>query len=71
MSKKYNNFCFFKQKIVRKKGTQMLDQQEEFELLLRDKKGDYHTFPGDQLYEAIVNQVEHIKYIHKLEDLRN
>ncbi|MET4548788.1 EAL domain-containing protein [Lactococcus lactis] len=69
MSKKYNNFCFFKQKIVKKKGTQMLDQQEEFELLLRDKKEDYHIFPGDQLYEAIVNQVEHIKYIHKLEGL--
>lgn len=70
MSEKYKNFCFFKQRIVRKKGTQMLDQQqEEFELLLRDDKGKYHIFPEKRLYEAIVNQVEHIKYIRKLEEL--
>lgn len=68
LSEKYKNFCFFKQKIVRKKGTRMLDQ-EEYELLLRDNKGKHYMFPEKKLYEAIVNQVEHEKYIQKLENL--
>lgn len=45
MLDKYHHFCFFKQRIVRKKGCQRIIKEDEYELLLRCKQEGAYVFP--------------------------
>ncbi|WP_406834518.1 EAL domain-containing protein [Lactococcus lactis] len=69
MSNKYENLSFFRQRIVRKEGTRMLIQEEEYELLLRNDNDGRSSFPEKLLGEAIVDHEEHKKYLKKIECL--
>ena len=55
VSNKYENLSFFRQRIVRKEGTRMLIQEEEYELLLRNDNDGRSSFPEKLLGEAIVD----------------
>lgn len=66
---KYHHFCFFKQRIVRKKGSQRIIKEDEYELLLRCKRGETYVFPEKELGEAMLDRLEHKQYLKKIERL--
>lgn len=49
MLDKYHHFCFFKQRIVRKKGSQKIIKEDEYESLLRCKRGETYVFQEKSL----------------------
>ena len=65
----YKNITFFRQRIVRKKGVHMLEEGEEYELLLRNENNGNTVFPNTLIEEAIVNHLEHRNYLKKIEYL--
>lgn len=69
MPDKYDHFCFFQQEIVRKKGSQKIIQDKEYELLLRCKQEGAYVFPEKELGRAMVNRLEHKQYLKKIEYL--
>lgn len=69
MTDKYENLTFFRQRIVRKQGTKMVIQDEEYELLLRCGVDWHYTFPQKEFEQAILNPIEHNHYLNKIEQL--
>lgn len=66
MTDKYENITFFRQRIVRKQGTKMVIQEEEYELLLRCWIDGHYTFPQKEFEQAILNPIEHKDYLKKI-----
>lgn len=69
MTDKYENLTFFRQRIVRKQGTEMVIQDEEYELLLRCSIDGHYIFPAKELGQAMLDHLEHKYYLKKLERL--
>ncbi|WP_406835104.1 EAL domain-containing protein [Lactococcus lactis] len=68
MQDRYENFTFFRQRIVSKQNTEVI-QGEEYELLLRSKRGETYVFPEKEFGEAMVDRLEHKQYLKKIEYL--
>lgn len=69
MTNKYENLTFFRQRIVRKVGLHMIREGEEYELLLRNNNDDHFAFPTTIFEEAIINHLEHTKYLKRIKEL--